>query len=307
MMSCSECGHDISDKAQACPNCGAPVERVATYYPVSAYKFVILSVLTFGVYEIYWFYKNWAFIRKRDHSDIWPWARALFAPLTYYSLRADVFEGEHAGPGIPGGISLSYFLLNAAWRLPDPFWYLAFLTFVPLLPSVNRINELNAVSVVEGNSAWKLRHAVLALFAVPVLSLNVALSAGLIPNSEVVSGSRVSGPDLAFLQNSGIIEPGEQILYFYSPGLLSIAHDGNILTDRRVMSYYTDPETAELLLVSASFAQITDIETETGNWIGPTIVTVTREDGVWFRFGLATEGQGDERFIERLAALTPPR
>ena len=190
---CPGCGRQVPSRLDTC-RCGyqlgtsatGTAERVATYYPVSPYKFVILSVLTFGLYEIYWFYKNLAFIRERDRSDIWPWARALFAPLMYYSLRADVFEGR----GILGGIALSYFLLNAAWRLPDPFWYLAFLTFVPLLPSVNRINELNVVSVVEGNSAWRPRHALLALFAVPVLSLNVALSSGLIPNSQVVSGSR---------------------------------------------------------------------------------------------------------------------
>ena len=202
---------------------------------------------------------------------------------------------------------VSYFVLNAAWRLPDPFWYLAFLTFVPLLPSVNRINELNVVSVVEGNSAWKPRHALLALFAVPVLSLNVALSSGLIPNSQVVSGSRVWGPSLAFMENSRIIEPDEQILYFYAAGLFSFADDGNVLTDRRVISYYTDPQTGELFVESATFAEITDIQTETGNWIDPTIVTVTRQDGVWFQLFLGTEGQGDERFIERLAALTPLR
>ena len=303
-MSCSECGHDISDEAHACPNCGAPVERLATYYPVSPYKFAILSVLTFGMYQIYWFYKNWAFIRERDHSDIWPWARTCFAPLTYYSLIADVFKGERPFPGIPG----AYLLLNVAWILPDPFWAVSVFTFVPLLPSVNRINELNAVSLVEGNSAWRPRHILLGLFAVPLLSFMLATSAGLIPNTtEVVSGSRVWGPGLAFLQNSGIIEPGEQILYFYSAGLLSFADHGSILTDRRVISYETDPETADLFLESASFAEIADIQTKTGNWIDPTIVTVTREDGVRFRLILATAGQGDERFIERLVALTPPR
>ena len=148
---CPKCSRQVPNRLNTC-RCGyqqgtsptGTAERLPTYYPVSPYKFVILSVLTLGAYQIYWFYKNWAFIRERDHSDIWPWARALFAPLFFDSLSADIkkeLEGEHAASGT--GLWLSYVLLNAAWGLPDPFSYLGVLTFVPLLPSVNRINTLN--------------------------------------------------------------------------------------------------------------------------------------------------------------------
>lgn len=26
MIKCSECGHDVSDKAKSCPSCGAPID-----------------------------------------------------------------------------------------------------------------------------------------------------------------------------------------------------------------------------------------------------------------------------------------
>ena len=43
----------------------------ARYFPVSPAKFVVLSLLTFGIYGIYWFYKNWRYVRERDDSTIW--------------------------------------------------------------------------------------------------------------------------------------------------------------------------------------------------------------------------------------------
>ena len=27
MIKCKECGHDVSDKASVCPNCGCPIEK----------------------------------------------------------------------------------------------------------------------------------------------------------------------------------------------------------------------------------------------------------------------------------------
>ena len=28
LIKCNECGHEVSDKASACPNCGCPIEKV---------------------------------------------------------------------------------------------------------------------------------------------------------------------------------------------------------------------------------------------------------------------------------------
>ena len=27
LIKCTECGHDVSDKASVCPNCGCPIEK----------------------------------------------------------------------------------------------------------------------------------------------------------------------------------------------------------------------------------------------------------------------------------------
>ena len=31
LLKCKECGHGVSDKASACPNCGSPIERVGVF------------------------------------------------------------------------------------------------------------------------------------------------------------------------------------------------------------------------------------------------------------------------------------
>ena len=36
------------------------------YFPVSNTKLVLLSVCTLGLYEFYWFYKNWALVKERE-------------------------------------------------------------------------------------------------------------------------------------------------------------------------------------------------------------------------------------------------
>ena len=52
----------------------------------------------------------------------------------------------------------------------------------------------------------------------------------------------------------GVLEPGEKVLWFYSDGLLSIESDGNLLTDRRVVSYWEDEGIAELARLAAEKA-----------------------------------------------------
>ena len=42
------------------------------YFPVSLTKLVVISFWTFGLYEIYWFYKNWSLINQREDINIMP-------------------------------------------------------------------------------------------------------------------------------------------------------------------------------------------------------------------------------------------
>ena len=112
----------------------------AVYYPVSLSKFIVLSLLTGGIYELYWFYKNWRFVRDRDNSTIRPFWRALFSPLWCAALVLDLRKNENVnGKTIPMVLvvllPIAYFVLTILWKLPDPYWTVSFLAFVPLVPA----------------------------------------------------------------------------------------------------------------------------------------------------------------------------
>lgn len=47
-------------------------------FPVSPLKLVVMSTVTLGIYEIYWFYKNWKLVKQQTDRDIMPFWRAFF-------------------------------------------------------------------------------------------------------------------------------------------------------------------------------------------------------------------------------------
>jgi hypothetical protein len=49
------------------------------FLPASPLKLVVMSLCTFGLYELYWFYMNWNLLKQRHNSDISPFWRAFFA------------------------------------------------------------------------------------------------------------------------------------------------------------------------------------------------------------------------------------
>jgi len=277
----------------------------AVYYPVSLSKFIVLSLLTMGIYDIYWFYKNWRFVHDRDNSTIMPFWRALFSPLWCAALILDLrkhVKNKTIPIALVVFLSIVYFVLSIVSGLPNPYWIVSFLAFVPLLPVVRLINASNQDESQQyvSNSTWKLRHFVLALFSIPLLSFVVSSSVGLIPSTQVVPGSSLWTYHREYLENSGIIEADEQILYFYSEGFFSIKDDGNLLTDRGVISYWREEESNEFYIEKAAFSEIAQIAPEYGSFVESTSVTITRHDRSEFVLLLSTEDRRDRLFLRKL-------
>lgn len=100
------------------------------YFPVSSLKLVVMSLCTFGIYEIYWFYKNWCIIQERERLDIIPFGRAFFAYFFCYSLfkKTQVTaETRQTQTSIdPGPLAAGWIVLTFLWKLPDPYWLITF-------------------------------------------------------------------------------------------------------------------------------------------------------------------------------------
>ena len=276
------------------------------YYPVSPAKLVTLSLLTFGVYEIYWFYRNWKYVRERDLSNISPFWRSVFGVIWYPALCTDLRrtlpDSAVASSGMLNCMALLYLALSISWRAPDPYWLVAFLTFIPLLPAARAIAAVNPPTSPDfrENSRWRFRHLVLALVSTPLLAFIITSSLAIIPSTQVMPGYMIHTGDRAFLEQSGVVKPGEDILWFYSEGLLSIETDGNLLTPTRAVSYWLDAD-AGFQVESAHYHEIADLTVKRGaSSLDTTRVTVHRRDGSAFILVLSPEDDRDRLFIKEL-------
>ena len=280
------------------------------YFAVSTKKFAIMAFLTLGFYELYWFYKNWAYIRDRDSSSIRPFWRMFFAPLHFRKLIRDVDAHSDNLDPIPqaGLLMVAYYVVSALWRLPDPYWLISMFSWVVFLPVVKQIATINRSCPREllRNSRWTPRHFALGVVTVPLFVLMLIPSPNMTPTTQAIPGASMWKHNVEFLRNAGLLEDGEEVLHFYSQGLLSMQEDGNLLTDSKVVSYWLDEETEEFLVETASYDNIAAIETDYADSFSElTVITVQRTDGSDFILLVSAEENKDTQFVDTLESNLP--
>jgi len=138
------------------------------------------------------------------------------------------------------------------------------------------------------------------IFAV-LIGFGLMTMTGAMPSAEVLAGDKLPNSEVRTLLSEGIIDDNEQVVYFYSAGVSSILEDGNLLTDRRVISYFTNNEN-ELEMYELFFAEIRNVElVQDGNFLNDSIYKVFSNEGdAWLLLYLSTTSRGDIRFIEAL-------
>jgi hypothetical protein len=286
---------------------GAAAESEPLYHHVSLLKFSVLAVCTFGIYPLYWFYRNWRFIRQRDNRKLWPFWRAVFSPLWCYPLYRDlaVAAGRQT-PAWAVAAALLYFLLGVASRLPDPYWLVSLASFVVLLPAVRQIDELNrrAGRRAAYYTRFRLRHWSACLLGCGLLALVLPPALRLTPASSVVRGDQLQPREREFFRAQRLVEPGEVIHYFYSGGMLSIKSDGNIVTDRRLISYFEDSDDDEFVVQQARYADIKDLQvTYSTSFLEDTEVTVVTDEDEEFVLLFSAEERRDRECVDKLMQL----
>jgi hypothetical protein len=116
------------------------------FFPVTTLKFAVMSFVTLGLYEVYWFYKNWKCVQRNGEDVIAP-IRAIFYPIMSYALYRRVRD-KGKDLGVSGGLGAGWlavltFIGAMLWRLPDPWWLISLLAFLPILPVQVVINDIN--------------------------------------------------------------------------------------------------------------------------------------------------------------------
>lgn len=161
-MNCKHCDNKLVSDAKFCNKCGKPVESESgstiEYFAISLKRLALFSILTLGIYEIYWFYKNWSAVKKFEGQKISPFWRAIFVVFFCHSLFKKVLESakSHAYKNSysPGWLATAYILLlfvgNGLSRVEsydigfNLIWLIvAITTFIPLLLVQKAINFNN--------------------------------------------------------------------------------------------------------------------------------------------------------------------
>lgn len=117
------------------------------FFAVPLWKLALMSFFTFGIYELYWFYRNWQRVRVREQVDIRPSLRVLFGIFFCYSCfkrmkRYGLARGITPGPPILL-LTILWIVTVISGRLPDPLWLISLLSFVFLLPMQAYVNRIN--------------------------------------------------------------------------------------------------------------------------------------------------------------------
>ena len=153
---------EMTTGAQAQPNRYAPptaavadvpvyeaAEAEPLFFAVSPLKLAVMSVCTFGLYEVFWFYWNWKLLKAQGH-DVWPAPRAFFGIFFCHSMFGEVRDRSEA-MGIEPRLSSTamawgWVISQFTWRAPGIFGLLFFLSVVFMMPVQARINRINAAA-----------------------------------------------------------------------------------------------------------------------------------------------------------------
>jgi hypothetical protein len=115
----------------------------------------------------------------------------------------------------------------------------------------------------------------------------------------VIGGDEMNPRHTALLRERGVLFEDEKVINFYSAALFSILSDGNMITDRRVVSYETI--NGELFIHDAAHEDVAGftVISQGGFW-EDTIIGIQTTSDESFILLASPEGDGDKRFLSDL-------
>lgn len=139
--------------------------------PVS--RLILLSIASINLYQAYWIYKNWRYIKERDRLNIHPFWRGIFAIFFCHSLLRRIHEDTEARsiqlPTFsPSGLATGWVILLIVANIVDHAPGIAasiisafipsFLCLVPVQNYINSIEEKRSPG--QGFYNWSSGHIV---------------------------------------------------------------------------------------------------------------------------------------------------
>ena len=178
----------VSPKPSPPPIPATPAHAVEQATPlflhIPASRLILMSIVSFSLYEAYWIYKNWRYVKERDNLNIRPFWRGVFGIFYCHSLLRRIHEDKEARsvqvPSFsPGRLATGWVVLliiscligNAPGRVASiisPF----IPSFLCLVPVQNYVNSVSARrSPGQPYYRWSSGHVVCLVFGVIIWAL----------------------------------------------------------------------------------------------------------------------------------------
>jgi len=149
-----------------------------TFYPCSLLKVGLLSVCTLGLYQIFWFYKNWCLEKDRTGENIMPVWRSIFGVFFCYDLfkRIRAYQHKEQRNELPAGMYATIWIIcNFAYRLPGLLFWLGFLSVAPVVLVQAEINAINAADAPghDPNTRFTVWNWIIVLVGIGIVTLAI--------------------------------------------------------------------------------------------------------------------------------------
>lgn len=112
------------------------------YHPTAIWKFILLSIITLTLYQYYWFYRCWKYVKDEEESNILPFWRAFFSRIWFYPLFIRIYDGQKAWLG---WILFILYFSGVFFGNADNFLvFIPLFDFIYTIPMVIKINSLGS-------------------------------------------------------------------------------------------------------------------------------------------------------------------
>ena len=143
---------DQSDGSAAQPAL-ATSPGVTRFFPVSITKLVVMSLCTFGIYQPFWLFSHWYYVRENEKRDFSLLLRVFFALFFCYPLFRRISataSRENISPAFPAGpLAAGWILFALMGLLPPPLDLLSVFSVLFLLPVQRTANAINQAAAPE--------------------------------------------------------------------------------------------------------------------------------------------------------------
>jgi len=134
------------------------------------------------------------------------------------------------------------------------------------------------------------------------LVFGILIYIGLVgPEIEVVPGAQMNSSHLSQIDELGLLNEGENIIYFYSDALVNIEEGFYFFSDNKVVIYRDSYDEPAIII---EYSQIIDMAfDDTDSFFEDSRITLSLSDGTVVWFPVSNEMHGDEKFYKSLRAI----